>query len=291
MKDTNHLFFYGNVHHPSNVFLTVPAGEIYQIAELSMVKGSEIPEHIQICDEITYMVSGKAMVYSGNEIFEMSAGQVHYITKGVCHKIIAEADSTPHFLCFGFQANSKCEELSDYVNEVREMVHFHTADDGSIQPHMELLMNEYYNYDDDSDAMLHHYFCQMMRLLTRLAHGVKRNVPGRKNGSSVNSVVYRIIKYIDKEHRNISTVKQIAEMLSYSEYYLSHIFKEKMGITVKEYLMRRKILAATELLKNTSMGIEEIAEHLHFSSSHTFRQAFKRYMEMNASEYRNRVNM
>ena len=291
MRDTNHLFFYGNVYHPSKVFLKVPAGDIFQIAELSMVKGSEIPEHIQICDEITYMVSGKAMVYSGDESFEMSAGQVHYITKGVYHKIIAEADSTPHFLCFGFCANEEFAELHDYMNEVRKMIHFHTMDDGSIKPHMELLMNEYYNYDADSDEMLHHYFCQMMRLLTRLSRGVNRNVPGKKSNASVNSVVYRVIKHIDKEHRNIESVKQIAEKLSYSEYYLSHVFKEKMGVTLKEYLMQRKILAATELLKNTSMRIEEISEHLHFASAHTFRQAFKRYTGMNASEYRNKINM
>jgi AraC-like DNA-binding protein/quercetin dioxygenase-like cupin family protein len=291
MRDTNHLFFYGNVYHPSKVFLTVPAGEIFQIAELSMVKGSEIPEHVQICDEITYMVSGKAMVYSGDTCFEMSAGQVHFITKGMYHKIIAEADSTPHFLCFGYQVNPEYAELNDYIASVRKSSHFYTNDDGSIKPHMQLLMNEYYNYDSDSDVMLHHYFCQMMRLLTRLAKGAKRSVPGKKNSASVNSVVYRVVKYIDKEYRNIESVKQIAEKLSYSEYYLSHVFKEKMGVTVKEYLMQRKILAATELLKNTSMGVEEIAEHLHFASSHTFRQAFKRYMGMNASEYRNKVNM
>ena len=105
----------------------------------------------------------------------------------------------------------------------------------------------------------------------------------------MNSVVYRVVKYIDKEHWNISSVKQIADHLSYSEYYLSHEFKEKMGVTMKEYLMQRKILAAADLLKNTSMGIEEIAEHLHFVSPHTFRQAFKRYMNMSASEYRSKV--
>lgn len=289
MNESNHLFFYGNEYHPNQAFLKVPAGDIFQIAELSIIRGSEIPEHTQICDEITYVVSGKAKVYSDDECFEMTAGQIHFIKKDTYHKIVADANSNFHYCCFGFLVNPENPEMKTYEQEVRDMKHFLVDDDGSMKTHFQLLMNEYYNYTEESDKMLHHYFCQIVMVLGRIARGEWGNSPGRINSASVNSVVYRVLKYIDKEHWNISSVKQIAEHLSYSEYYLSHIFKEKMEITIKEYLMQRKILAATELLKNTSMGIEEIAEHLNFSSAHTFRQAFKRYMNMNASEYRNRM--
>ena len=305
MSELNHLFFYGNEYHPHQVFLNVPAGDIFQIAELSIIKGSEIPEHTQICDEITYVFSGKAKVYSDDECFEMTAGQIHFIKKDTYHKIVADADSNFHYYCFGFMVNQDNPEMKKYQREVRKLKHFLVNDDGRMNPldlilisryisdgcvtHLQLLMNEYYNYTDESAQMIHHYFCQIVMELGRIARGEWDNNPGRVNSASVNKVVYRVLKYIDREHWNISSVKQIAEALSYSEYYLSHIFKDKMEITIKEYLMQRKILAATELLKNTSMGIEEISEHLNFSSAHTFRQAFKRYMNMNASEYRNKM--
>ena len=289
MKEINHLFFYGNEYHPGQIFLKVPAGDIFQIAELSIMKESEIPEHTQICDEITYVVSGKAKVYSDDGCFEMTAGQIHYITKDTYHKIVADADSNFHYCCFGFLTNPEREDMQTYQNEVRDMKHFVVNDDGNMKALFQLLMNEYYNYTDESDKMIHHYFCQIIILLGRIARGEGGNRPEREITSSVNRVVYRTLKHIDRHHWSISSVKQIAQELSYSEYYLSHIFKEKMGITIKEYLMQRKILAATELLKNTSMGVEEISEHLQFASPHTFRQAFKRYMNMNASEYRNRM--
>jgi YesN/AraC family two-component response regulator len=291
MRDTNHLFFYGNVYHPSKVFLTVPAGEIFQIAELSMVKGSEIPEHVQICDEITYMVSGKAMVYSGDTCFEMSAGQVHFITKGMYHKIIAEADSTPHFLCFGYQVNPEYAELNDYIASVRKSSHFYTNDDGSIKPHMQLLMNEYYNYDSDSDVMLHHYFCQMMRLLTRLAKGAKRSVPGKKNSASVNSVVYRVVKYIDKEYRNIESVKQIAEKLSYSEYYLSHVFKEKMGVSYTDYLRTLRLKFAVSLFDRGLDSVKNVALLSGFTDPLYFSTVFKKHIGVSPKEYKEKIGI
>lgn len=289
MKEMNHLFFFGNEYHPSQVFLTVPAGDIFQIAELSIMKESEVSEHTQICDEVTYVVSGKAKVYSGDKCFEMTAGQIHYITKGTYHKIVAEANSNFHYCCFGFLVNQERTDMETYLAEVRDKKHFFANDDGEMKAIFQLLMSEYYNYTEESDKMIHHYFCQIVILLSRIARGKNRNKPEQGLTSSVSQVVYRTLKYIDRHHWNISSVKQIAQELSYSEYYLSHVFKEKMGITIKEYLMQRKIFAATELLKNTSMGIEEIAEHLQFASAHTFRQAFKRYMNMNASEYRNKV--
>ena len=113
MRELNHLFFYGNEYHPGQIFLKVSAGDIFQIAELSIMKESEIPEHTQICDEITYVVSGKAKVYSGDECFEMTAGQIHYIAKDTYHKIVADTDSNFHYCCFGFLTNpEEAEKLT-----------------------------------------------------------------------------------------------------------------------------------------------------------------------------------
>ena len=39
----------------------------------------------------------------------------------------------------------------------------------------------------------------------------------------------------------------ILQALSYSEYYLSHLFKEKMNITLKDYLMHKKIPKNTRI--------------------------------------------
>lgn len=39
--------------------LCLKAGTIYQIEELSLIRGGIMPEHTQFCEEITYVVSGK----------------------------------------------------------------------------------------------------------------------------------------------------------------------------------------------------------------------------------------
>ena len=97
---SNRLFAFDNVF--INEPLSVPSGKIYQITELSLIRGGVIEEHIQHCDEITYVVSGRATVYSGDTTFELTKGQVHFIKKGQYHKIIASENENFHFYCIGF---------------------------------------------------------------------------------------------------------------------------------------------------------------------------------------------
>ena len=87
----------------------------------------------------------------------------------------------------------------------------------------------------------------------------------------------------------IKNVKSVSEELSYSEYYISHLFKKKMGITAKEYITKKKIFHACELLKTSPLGIEEISEHLNFASSHSFRRAFKSVTGISPREYKNNI--
>lgn len=266
--------------------MQIPAGEIYQIAELSLIRSAEVASHYQYCDEITYVVSGKATVYSGDECREMSAGQIHYMKQGPNHRIVADPDQNFRYYCIGFSLNPEYAPIQVFLDAVKDMDYFFVDDEGNIKTLFGLLMNEFYIRDGESDLMIHFYLCQMLIILYRILTGKSKEKLSTINTSSSNHAVYRTLKYIDKHYLKLTSVKQIAKDLSYSEYYLSHIFKEKMDVTMKDYLMQKKIMTAAELLETSNMSISEIAEQLHFSSLHSFGTAFKRYMGDNASDYR-----
>lgn len=284
MTISSKLFSFDNVFF--NEPVTIPAGKIYQISELSVIRSGEIEKHIQHCDEITYVISGKATVYSGDTSFELSAGQVHFIRKGQYHKIIADANQNFHYYCIGFLLDSQYKEIKIFTDFIQQLHYFVAEDEGNIKTLFSLLMNEMYIHNSESMIMIHLYLCQMLILLYRILTGQSKEALNKINTSSSNHAVYRTLKYIDCEYIKLTNVREIAQALSYSEYYLSHIFREKMDITIKDYLVKKKIMTAAELLKVSNMSIGEIAEHLHFSSLHSFGVAFKRYMNMSASQFR-----
>lgn len=58
MISSSKLFAFDNLFFDKQ--LRLPVGVLLQVSELSVIRSGEILEHIQTCDEITYVISGKA---------------------------------------------------------------------------------------------------------------------------------------------------------------------------------------------------------------------------------------
>ncbi len=93
----------------------------------------------------------------------------------------------------------------------------------------------------------------------------------------------------DYVRRNIEiplTVNDIAEAFGYSSKYLSHLFSELSGSSLKAFIMSQKIDAASFYLTDSDQTITEIASNLGFSDVHNFSRAFKRMTGLTPSAYR-----
>lgn len=284
MAVTNRIFAYDNMFRNGEMCFDV--GEVRQVSELSLIRGGVNKSHIQVCDEISYAISGKAMFWSGDECTEITGGQIHFIRKGVRHQIVADKDTNFHFVCIGFYPNEEYAPIKAFLEEVRDMDYCVVEDDGKIRTLADLLLGEIYLRDEQSDSMINAYLTQILITLQRIMQG--RADGKRISKDSSDYAAYHALAYINREYPNIKSVKSVAQTLNYSEFYLSHLFREKVGMTVKEYITQRKLKNATALLKNSEMSITEIAEVLNFATAHSFRQAFKRHMGISPSEYRER---
>lgn len=266
--------------------LHLPSAHILQIAELSLIRNGEMLEHEQFCDEITYVISGSATVYYNGHSCRLKKGQIHYIKQGPAHRILADSDHNFHYCCIGFIPNPEEKSTQPFFQAIRDIDEFVVTDENNISALFNSLLEEFFLSDLESSTMIQCYFCQLLIKLHRILSGKPQEKLIKSNVSFSNQAVYQTLKYIDRNYIKITTIKNIASELSYSEYYLSHIFKEKMGFTIKEYILRKKLATAADLLETTSMSVSDISEQLHFSSLHSFGVAFKRHMNISPSEFR-----
>lgn len=284
MKNLDKIYEFENVF--ANQSYVLPVGKVRQVSELSIIPNSEIIEHVQICDEITYVISGKAKIISDNNIHDVNDGDIHFIKKGVKHKIVADKDEKFRYVCIGIDINPECEEIFSF-SKMNVPDYFFSKDDGNLRYLTQMLINEFYLRDKSSDIMINSLLIQIFISLARIFEGNYNTI--KKKDLSFNSsklTLYEILRFIDREYINLKNIKQISEYTQYSEDYISHLFKEKMGITLKEYLLRKKISLAMELLITSNLRVEEIADYLNFNSSHTFYQAFKRMTNVSPTEYK-----
>ncbi|MBQ4160555.1 MAG: AraC family transcriptional regulator [Clostridia bacterium] len=264
--------------------LAVPDAKIYQVEELSLTRGGIMPKHDQRCDEITYVISGKAKMHSDDTCEEIGAGQIHFIRQGCTHEIEALPAEDFRYICIGYTA-ADTALLKDFHAFTKNKKHFILSGDSTVRRLCALLVDECYCWDSHSETLVSCYLSQILVAVYRLAAGKTAASKDGGKSAQVGQTVYRALRYIDKEFINIEHARDVSQSLAYSEYYLSHLFKEKTGTTIKEYITRKKIDHACLLLKTSAWGVEEIASHLHFASAHAFRRAFKAVTGVSPREY------
>ncbi len=90
-------------------------------------------------------------------------------------------------------------------------------------------------------------------------------------------IINGIKDYIKKSYHNPNLgLGIVATEFNLSEGYLSFFFKEQTGINFTDYVERLRISRASELLRTSSLTINEIGEGVGYNSAQSFRRAFKR---------------
>ena len=86
-----------------------------------------------------------------------------------------------------------------------------------------------------------------------------------------------IVQYIDENYSNIN-INGVSEHFGYSPNYFSKLFKKNMGITFVEYVNKKRLNKAVELLTTTDKTVDSICAEIGFSDKKHFYEIFKKYV-------------
>lgn len=103
---------------------------------------------------------------------------------------------------------------------------------------------------------------------------------------NVQKIVDEIDICIKGKNDEMITLRYLAQKLGYSEFYVSRKFKEISGMQLRDYLRYRKLAFALKEIRDTGVGILDIALNYGFSSHEAFTRAFKDTYGITPSEYR-----
>ena len=90
------------------------------------------------------------------------------------------------------------------------------------------------------------------------------------------ATVQMIIDYVNRNIEDSVSVSDVALKFGYNQKYLSHLFKETLGITLKEYLENIRMDKIDSYLINTNYSINKIANLFRYSDSHYLRKKYKK---------------
>ena len=96
------------------------------------------------------------------------------------------------------------------------------------------------------------------------------------------------IEYIETNLHMPIRIDEVAEHVNLSAGYYSVLFHRETGETFSDYVLRRRIETARNMLRYSDYSSTEISEILAFSSQSYFISCFKKATKMTPSEYRRR---
>jgi AraC-like DNA-binding protein/CheY-like chemotaxis protein len=99
-------------------------------------------------------------------------------------------------------------------------------------------------------------------------------------------VLKGVINYIDENIQEKIDVKILSSMTKYNHLHFIRIFNKYIGLTPYQYILKRKIEKAKELIVEENYSLVDIAVDLCFLSYSNFSKIFKRETNYTPDQYR-----
>jgi len=106
----------------------------------------------------------------------------------------------------------------------------------------------------------------------------------------VNPVLHRVQDAVIKDPAAQWSASRLASVACMSSRNLARLFAEHAGCSPLDYVQRLRVALARELVSNSELGMERVAEKTGFSSAHQLRRVWRRWEEVPPTAHRARVS-
>ncbi len=259
-------------------------GDYYliQLSDSMCAKDSIVPEHNQLCFEITFAYSGNGYSYVNDEM--------HYISKNDCfislpnetHKIKSDDIEPLHFICLAFSAkkNTDGAKLIKTITETCSEQRKFNVD--AVRTILVNMIKEIRNEDQYSNKLLGYYIEQVLIQCYRAIRSSKNKGKSEIDIPTKSLLAYDIMFYINDNVANIKKITDLEKVFYYKIPYLSRCFVELTGTSINNYYVSKKMELASNLLKD-GKTVTTVSEMLNYSSIHAFSRAYTKYFNKSPS--------
>lgn len=254
-------------------------------------------EHTHDFIEIVYVRSGSATEYVNTEAFAVTRGDLIFINYGSTHRFEPGDGFSYVNICFNPETigrtlitpeNAFAMLQLTAFDEIRRdsdagVVSFSASEREEIEALLTTMLREYSGHAEGWRTVLESSMnILMVRILRKISGGA--NVGGTQRDDAM----WRALcDYIDTNlGEGELTLPALAGKCFYNPSYFSRVFKERFGMTLSEYINRRKVEQAAHLAADNSLSVEEIAARVGFSSKSSLYRAFARVKGVSFADFR-----
>lgn len=217
------------------------------------------------------------------ELFIMNCNEIHssYYSGGQDQVLIVQIDMG-FSQSFGYEFQNLCLHWGDVVDQ-----------DGLIRQLKQCLVHMILEISDRRMGYhhavmenLHHFVSLLLRHVPFSTHHEMSSAMSESDFERLN----RMMMYINQNYNERISLSQMAQEEFLSVHYMSHFFKERVGIPFMECVnLIRTQKAAELLLSHPALNMTEISFHAGFPNVKSFYRSFKKKYKTTPYHYRKRI--
>jgi len=105
-------------------------------------------------------------------------------------------------------------------------------------------------------------------------------------GGLPQSKLRQVIDYVQSNLDHNISLTELANVASVSPYHFGKLFKQTVGMTPHQYVLKCRIERAKGLLLNSTLSLVDISQELGFCNQSHFTNVFRRYTQLTPRQYR-----
>ena len=271
-------------------FITYPANTSIRVWR-SVNEGDSFSPHFHSAVEVLIPLEGE--LYSGIDKTEycVRAGEVLIIPAGCVHSLRMEEGSVRDLMLFEMNNVFTLKEFGafrqmlsrpiylDMDHPVRESVREKLLEVAAIYRSGKLLRNM-------------HCYALLLEIYAQLGESYLETSATQTEVNALNrqlsgeDAFNRALDYVNENYMDDVTLDSLSAYAGFSRYTLSRMFRQHTGATFTQYLNKRRVTMAEELLAGTKMPVTQVALQCGFNSIATFNRVFRDVRGCTPTQYR-----
>ena len=235
-------------------------------------------------------------IFTGKEKSEkhkMSPGDLMLVPPGIEHHAIMD-DPDQNYRRFVFWISRECcysltEESVDYMYLIQKAEAFHKyiyhlapAQFHLVESKFLRLLEEISQDRYGSSAARHLCLCDLILTMNRIIYDQEH----QETGSDEVSLFQNIMSYVESNLEESLSLEDIAGKFYVSKYYIAHLFKDTLGISLHQYIIKKRLDACRTAIAGGE-SITGAYERFGFRDYSSFFKAFRKEYDMSPKEYQN----
>lgn len=250
-----------------------------------------VQKHTHHYYEFYFFLEGDVSITINRKTRPLTPGDVVLLPPGIPHYVNINSVNIPYrrFVLWISEEfyNSLQEQSADYVYILEHtsrtgqyIFHYDVIAFNAFQSKVYQLIEEMQSEHFGKSTKVSLCIKDLLLYLNRSVYEFDHfTAPGREH-----SLYQNLMQYIEQHLDEDLSLERLATVFYVSKYHISHIFKDNIGISIHQYIMKKRLTACRDaILSNTS--ISEAYMKCGFKDYSSFYRAFRKEFGISPKEY------